>query len=233
MNVTACPASLTRVSKRYGSNGASTIALENISVSVERGELVLLLGPSGSGKTTFLSLLAGLLEPTEGRAALFGRDVASYSARQLQELRARRIGFIFQNFLLIEPLTVRQNIELVMSFTVPDGTAPRRSVRELLSLVHMDHRADAYPARLSQGEKQRASIARALANDAELLLADEPTASLESSQGEEVIRILHRLAKDEHKAVVVASHDRRLIGYADRVMHVSDGQVLEDPPSWR
>ena len=221
-------ASLIEVSKRYGVNGMSTTVLEDVSMSVRAGELVLLLGPSGSGKTTLLSLLAGLLEPTQGTTQLFGRDVGSYTTGQLQKLRARRIGFVFQNILLIDALTVWQNIELVMSFCDETEKDVQTSVDELLALVSIRHLAHAYPARLSQGEKQRAAIARALANDADLLLADEPTASLESFQGEGIIRILYRLAKERRKAVVVASHDRRLVAYADRILHVVDGSVREE-----
>jgi len=224
MNAAVPIASLCSISKRYGFNGSTTSALIDVSFDVKSGEMILLLGPSGSGKTTLLNLLAGLLEPTEGEVHLFGKRVTAYSARELQLMRSDRIGFIFQNFLLLDPLTVRQNIELVMSFT---GSAEAVSVEELLSRVHMQHRADVCPARMSQGEKQRAAIARALANNADLILADEPTASLESPQGAEIIRILHRLAKEERRAVVVASHDIRLIDYADRVLRLVDGRLME------
>ncbi len=221
-------ASLDHVSKSYGFNGSTTTALNDISLEVNSGELVLLLGPSGSGKTTLLSLLAGLLEPTTGDVRLFGRRVSAYTGRALQKVRAQRIGFVFQNFLLLEALTVRQNIELVRSFATAEEGKTGRSTDDLLRQMSIGHRADMYPGRISQGEKQRAAIARALVNDADLLLADEPTASLESSQGAEIIRLLHGLAKEENRGVVVASHDLRLVDFADRVLRLVDGSLVQE-----
>ena len=218
-------AGLVHVSKMFGCNAGATAALNDVTLEVTRGELVLLLGPSGSGKTTLLSVLAGLMCPDAGEVRLFGRRVQDYAARDLQSVRAKRIGFVFQNFLLLEPLTVQENIELVKTFCGGRWQRTDHSVRELLSQLGIVHLAGSYPTRMSQGEKQRAAIARALANGAELILADEPTASLESSQGAGIIHILRSLAHDKNRCVVVASHDPRLVECADRVVCLRDGRI--------
>jgi putative ABC transport system ATP-binding protein len=216
---------LENVSKVFGVNGQGTTAVQGVTLSLSAGELVLLLGPSGSGKTTLLTLMAGLIEPSEGSVSLFGDDVGEYSEEELQRLRARRLGFIFQNFLLIESLSVLENITLVLRFAGKEAGEARLAARNLLRQFDIDRLADRYPAKLSQGEKQRVAIARAIANGAELIIADEPSASLESSQGLEIIMLLRRLAKEGNRCVVVASHDLRLIGYADRVVRLRDGMI--------
>lgn len=220
-------AGLINVSKSFGANGAESRAVKNVSLQLYASEMTLLLGPSGSGKTTLLTLLAGLLRPSSGAAFLFGRDVESYSPEELQNVRARRLGFIFQNFHLIDFLTVEENVELVMHFAGTDRGDHRARTRSLLTEMNIGHLALRFPLTLSQGEKQRVAIARAIANDADLIIADEPTASLETRQGLEVIRQLHLLATANGKCVVVASHDLRLKDYADRVLQLVDGKLEE------
>jgi len=219
---------LENVSKVFGVNGHGTTAVQAVTLSLSAGELVLLLGPSGSGKTTLLTLMAGLIEPSEGSVSLFGDDVGEYSEEELQRLRARRLGFIFQNFLLIESLSVLENITLVLRFAGKDGAEVRLAARNLLREFNIDRFADRFPAKLSQGEKQRVAIARAMANGGELIIADEPTASLESKRALEIIRLLQSLAKDQNKCVVVASHDLRLVEFADRVFRMRDGAIDEE-----
>lgn len=215
------------VSKVFGTNSQMTTAVRDVSLSLSAGELVLLLGPSGSGKTTLLTLLAGLIKPTEGSVRIFGEDVERYSEQELQRLRARRLGFIFQNFLLLESLSVLENIMLVMQFAGTRRSSCRSAAFNLLRQFGIDRLATRIPSELSQGEKQRVAIARAIANGAELIIADEPTASLESSQGLEIIELLRRLAKEERRCVVVASHDLRLVQFADRVVRLRDGEIAK------
>jgi putative ABC transport system ATP-binding protein len=216
---------LDNVSKVFNSSERGTIAVQAVTLEARRGELLLLLGPSGSGKTTLLALAAGLLKPTSGRVLLFGRKIESYSAAKLQDLRANRVGFIFQTFLLIESLTVSENVEVVLRFTRKSKKEARRRAGSLLKLFHIEHLAQKFPLSLSQGEKQRVAIARAIANGAGLILADEPTGSLESKQGFDIIRLLHDYAKFEQGCVIVASHDLRLVDCADRVVRMEDGKL--------
>ena len=216
---------LHNVSKYFGANG-TTAAIANISLSCHAGELVLLLGPSGSGKTTLLTLMAGLIRPSEGHIFLFGNEVQSCSDEKLQDLRARRLGFIFQNFLLIDSLTVMENVTLVLRFGGVNGARAIEAARLLLRTFGVEQAAGKFPSTLSQGEKQRVAIARAIANGGEVIFADEPTASLESKQGLEIICLLRSLAKECNKCVVVATHDLRLVDYADTIVHLRDGEIV-------
>ena len=217
------PAELMRVSKRFGRNGTGRTALDEVSFRAEAGRLHLLLGPSGSGKTTLLTLMAGLQRPTSGTVVLFGRSLGEYSPGALQQLRAQSIGFVFQDFQLIDSLGVDQNIEMVLKFAGCSRVQARRRVRELLAQFGIGYLHTRRPASLSQGEKQRVALARAVANQAPLILADEPTASLESRQGLEVIHLLRDYAHVQGRCVIVASHDLRLTEFADTVHLLDDG----------
>ena len=214
------------VTKQYGTGDSSTVSLRNISLRAVGGEMLVVLGPSGSGKTTLLTLMAGLLEPTSGTVKLFGNRIESYSAKRLQRLRAEKIGFVFQSFNLINALTVTENVALVPRFTGVGRAESRRRALVLLRKLRVDHLAGKLPSTLSRGEKQRVAVARAVANDAELIIADEPTASLETAQGMQMIRLLRHLARAKGKCVVVATHDLRLRDHADRVLRLEDGQSL-------
>ena len=213
------------VTKIYHSNSHQHAGVVNVSLNAGSGELLLLLGPSGSGKTTLLTLIAGLIKPTEGHISLFNKNLISYSAPDLQRLRATRIGFIFQTFLLIDALNVFENINLVLRFAGKNGYHKKLKVISLLEKFSIAHLARHFPAKLSQGEKQRVAIARAIANDADLILADEPTASLASTQGFEIINLLHQYAKERNKCVLVVSHDLRLKDYADRILYLENGKL--------
>lgn len=229
--VPACAVQLVNVTKTFGNNAHKTAAIQNVSVEARKGELLLFLGPSGSGKTTLLTLIAGLLRPTAGSVFLFGRPVERYSARDLQRLRAEKIGFVFQTFLLIDALTVLENVAIVMRFAgAANGEAQRRAA-QLLGQLQIEHLTDKFPVALSQGEKQRVAVARAVANDAELILADEPTANLESRQGFDIIRLLHNYAKLRNRSVIVVSHDLRMVEFADRVLRIEDGTIRPHNPS--
>lgn len=222
---------LDKVTHTFVNSSEAAAVLKNVSLTVRVGELTLLLGRSGSGKTTLLSLAAGLLAPSSGRICLFGRDLASYRVAELQKLRATSMGFVFQTFRLIESLSATQNVALVLEFAGRSRREACNRARELLSQLGMGHLAHRKPAHFSQGEKQRVAIARALANSPSLILADEPTACLESKQGLEIIRLLHQHASKSHSSVLVTSHDMRLREYADRVCYLRDGTLIEMSPN--
>lgn len=219
---------LEKVTKIFHSNFHRTVAVHNVSLEMSLGELTLLLGPSGSGKTTLLTLIAGLIAPTDGVVNLFGKNITQYGSRDLQRTRATRLGFVFQNFLLIDALTASRNVSLVQRFGGRTKKEAEEHSLHLLVKLGIEHLANKFPSNLSQGEKQRVAMARAIANDPELILADEPTANLDTRQGLAIIRLLHQFAKKEHKCVVVASHDLRIEKFADRVVRLRDGEILSN-----
>ncbi len=216
---------LREVTKIYNSDKPVTAGVRNISLKAYPGELMLILGPSGSGKTTLLTLIAGLIEPTSGIVEIFGQEIGNYSQRNLQKLRVNKIGFVFQNFHLIDALTGLENISLALHFAGISRSKAKERAFQLMNKFSLGHLAEKLPGSFSHGEKQRIAILRAMANDAELILADEPTASLESKQGFGIIEILHRTVKDDNKSVIVVSHDMRLKKYADRIIEIEDGSI--------
>ena len=220
---------LDRVDKVFGSDENCRVALDSVSFIGRRGELSLILGPSGSGKTTFLTVAAGLQPPSNGCVLLFGHSIENLTSAEFQKWRAQRLGFIFQDFRLIESLTVFQNIKLVLKFGGWNRVASSRRIEQLLCQYEVEYLQDRYPRDLSQGEKQRVAIIRAVANGGELIFADEPTACLDTKQGEIAIRQLAQCARDEKACVIVVSHDIRLKDYADRVYYLQDGSLAEIP----
>ena len=219
--------SLQNVSKSYKINEHSSVGVKDIIFEAKLGELVLFLGPSGSGKTTLLTLMAGLLQLSEGSISLFQKPIESYSSVELQKLRAKKIGFIFQTFLLIDALTALQNVELVLQFASKSKREAATITKNLLRELQIKYLADKLPVTMSQGEKQRVAVARAIANNAELILADEPTASLDAENGSIIIELLHSYAKKKNKCVIVVSHDLRLRDYADRIIYLEDGRIVD------
>jgi putative ABC transport system ATP-binding protein len=220
-------AQLKNVSKLYQGQGRETSALKDVSFEAYNGEVILFLGPSGSGKSTFLTILAGLQRPTCGEAWLFGQKIGEYTPAGMQKLRAARVGFIFQTFHLIESLNAMENILLVMRFNHTNKKEARLRAGQLLEKFGIAHLARAYPRTMSQGEKQRVAVARALANNATLIIADEPTGSLATEQGMNIVNLLRESAKIENRCVIIASHDQRIADYADRLLLLKDG-VLSD-----
>ena len=218
-------AQLVNVSKKYYGQGRETGALKNISFQACPGEVVLLLGPSGSGKSTFLTILAGLQSPTSGEAWLFGQRISGYSSSGLQKLRAARIGIIFQTFHLLDSLNAMENILLVMRFNSMNKKDANRRAVQLLERFGIEYLLRAYPHTMSQGEKQRVAVARAIANNAALIIADEPTGSLATEQGMNIVNLLRESAKTEDRCVIIASHDQRIADYADRVFNLKDGEL--------
>lgn len=212
------------VTRRFGSGTAEVIAVRNISLRVEPGEIVLIMGPSGSGKTTLLSMLGGLLKPSEGRIQIGNDELTQLDERRLPSVRLRRIGFIFQDFNLLSALTALDNVALVAQLAGRSRREAREQARQLLDHLGLGHRLSFLPETLSGGEKQRIAIARALINKPDLILADEPTANLDSHHGRETMRLLRQIAKEEGRSVIIVSHDQRISEIADRVLWLEDGQ---------
>jgi putative ABC transport system ATP-binding protein len=196
-------------------------------LDIDAGEVVLVMGPSGSGKTTLLLMLGAMLRPTSGSVRIDGTDLATAAERSLPPLRARRFGFVFQDFNLLSALDALENVELACNLAGVTGRAARRRATDLLTRLGLAKRLHFRPDQLSGGEKQRVAIARALANDAPVILADEPTANLDSSHGREIARVLRNLATEDGRSVVIVSHDQRLKEIADRVLWLEDGQFRE------
>ena len=216
---------LDKVSKSYGEGARAVAALSESSLRVQSGEFVAVVGPSGSGKTTMLSIAGALLQPTAGRVDIDGIDVRGLSAKRLADLRLRKIGFVLQSSNLVPFLRVRDQL-LVMSYLARSNRdqATRRADR-LLAELGLTDRADHYPEALSGGERQRVAIARALMNDPSLILADEPTAMLDSARGRQVVEMLRRLVKESGKAGVMVTHDERMLDLVDAVHRIEDGRI--------
>ena len=215
------------VSKTYFSGAVATRALDAVSMKVYPGEVVFLVGPSGSGKTTLLSIMGCLLRPTSGRVVVAGEDVTGWREKRLPAVRLNQIGFVFQAFNLFPNLTATENILLTLDIKGIRGPAARRRAAELLESVGLAPEHARYPADLSGGQKQRVAIARALAADPAVLLADEPTAALDSHSGASVIRLLCDLAHERNRGVVVVTHDSRVMDYADRIVRIEDGRIAD------
>lgn len=217
------------LSKRYGEGDTAVDALKNVNLSVAPGEVVGLIGPSGSGKTTLLKCLGAVIEPTRGRMTLGGQVVYDngWRMRDLRVLRRDRIGFIFQAPYLIPFLDATDNVALLPMLAGQSNGQARARAKELLEALDVAHRARALPSELSGGEQQRVSIARALANRPPAILADEPTAPLDSERGLAVMRILNQLAGQYHTAIIVVTHDEKIIPTFKRVYHIRDGRTVE------
>ncbi len=217
--------SVHNLTKNYAEGSAGTPALAGVDLTVKRGEFVLLMGPSGSGKTTLLSIMGCILRPTSGDVFLDGKNVTELDERSLPAVRLQHIGFVFQGFNLFPTLTAGENVELSLKLKGFRAKAVKEEARRLLHLVQLDEKYDAFPADLSGGQKQRVAIARAIAGSPEILLADEPTAALDSHVGKTVVEMMSNLAHEQNKAVVIVTHDNRIIEYADRIVRIEDGQV--------
>ncbi len=209
----------------YGEGATSVPALNGVSLAVERGEVVLILGPSGSGKTTLLQILGGLLRPTSGSVRIDGTAIDALPEKARRELRLTYFGFVFQTHHLIPTLTAWENVALALDLKGIRGQEAEDQSRSLLDDLGLSPRADAYPAHLSGGQRQRVAIARACALNAPIILADEPTASLDSAAGWDVIQLLRDLATQHHRAIVIVTHDTRLRSAADRVVFIEDGRM--------
>ena len=216
------------VSKIYRSGEFEVKALDDVTFDVKGGEIVAVMGPSGSGKTTLLTIAGALLRPSVGQVHVCGIDVSEMAESQLAGVRRTKVGFIYQSFNLLEALSALENVIIVSQNHGHDKHTADARARELLEMFGLGHRMHALPKKMSDGEKQRVAIARALAKDPELLLADEPTANLDSKRGHEVMELLRQKAMELHKGVVVVSHDNRIRQFADRVVWLEDGRLRDD-----
>lgn len=212
----------------FGAGALRKQILFDISIEVRRGEIVILTGPSGSGKTTLLTLIGALRSAQEGSLRVLGHELRGAGRRQLIVAR-RSIGYIFQAHNLLHSLTARQNVQMALELNAAiAGSEARRRAAEMLARVGLGEFADRLPASLSGGQKQRVAIARALAHEPRLVLADEPTASLDSQAGRQVVELMRRLARERGAPILMVTHDNRILDIADRLIHLEDGQVSEE-----
>jgi putative ABC transport system ATP-binding protein len=219
------------LTKTFGEGRTLVRAVDAVSFETDAGEITLIMGPSGSGKTTLLTMVGCLLRPDAGEVRIAGAHVWALPPPELPEVRRRLVGFVFQTFNLLEALSAQENVEVALNVAGVTGGPARRRARDLLVEAGLGGRLDFHARDLSGGEKQRVSIARALANHPPLLLADEPTANLDSRHGHEVMELLRNLARREGSAVVVVSHDPRLHEIADRVLWLEDGRLAQPGPA--
>ena len=222
--------SLEGITKVYYTDELETHALADVHLKLGQGEFVAVSGPSGCGKTTLLSILGLLDSPTDGEYLLDGQPVARLTAAERARIRNRRIGFIFQAFNLIGDLTVYENVELPLTYRGLPAAERRSRVQQALERVGMAHRTRHYPSQLSGGQQQRVAVARAVAGDPAILLADEPTGNLDSANGEVVMELLAGLHKGG-ATICMVTHDPRYARHADRAVHLFDGRVVEERPA--
>ena len=225
--MTAPALDVRHLSKTFGHGQLAVTAVRDVDLTVAPGEVVLIDGPSGSGKTTLLLMIGALLEPTGGSVVAGGEDVWRLAERRRPALRARHFGFVFQDFNLLTALSAAENVALAANLGGVTGREAQRRAAAALERVGLGGRLSFRPDQLSGGEKQRVAVARALVNSPAVILADEPTANLDSANGRQVARLLHSLAVEEQRAVVIVTHDSRLHDIADRVLWLEDGALRQ------
>jgi len=218
----------TDIVKVLGEGAGRVEALKSVSLSLHGGELTLLMGPSGSGKTTLLSVLGCMLSPTSGTVEIRGRSTTGLDAEELAALRRDNVGFVFQSYHLFPTLTAAENVRLALDVRGECSPPARIKADKALATVGLTHRANAFPRELSGGEQQRVAIARAIVGDASVILADEPTAALDSENGHAVMMVLAEIAKDPARALFIVTHDPRIMPFADRILRIEDGRIVGD-----
>jgi putative ABC transport system ATP-binding protein len=214
---------VTNLIKTYGTAPNEVHALCGASMEIRAGEVLVLMGPSGSGKTTLISILGGILTATSGSVQIAGREIVGLPEKELPKIRKDLFGFIFQGFNLFPALTAQENVAIMCKLKGVKN--PKETAKELLESVGLGNKLKSYPSDLSGGQKQRVAIARALAGDPQIILADEPTAALDSVSGRNVLEIMSGLARNKNRAVVIVTHDPRVLEYCDRIIHIEDGRV--------
>jgi putative ABC transport system ATP-binding protein len=212
--------------KDLGQGAGKVRALKGVSLKLNAGELTLLMGPSGSGKTTLLSILGCILTPTAGTLTLAGHATSGLPPEALAELRRQYIGFIFQSYNLFPTLTAEENVRLALDVRGSRGSDAVVAAQRALQKVGLRHKLKSYPANLSGGEQQRVAVARSLVGAPAVILADEPTAALDSENGVAVMSLLSQIAKDRSRAVLAVTHDPRTVPYADRILRIEDGLIV-------
>jgi putative ABC transport system ATP-binding protein len=217
--------SLRNLVKEYPEGNRAVTALRGVDLDVYPGEVVMLMGPSGSGKTTLLSIMGCILTATRGSVVVAGTEITKLDQKQLPSVRLAHIGFVFQGFNLFPTLTARENVELMLGLKGIHGAEASRRAEALLDEMGLEARYDSFPENLSGGQKQRVAIARALAGDPSIILADEPTAALDSTTGRHVIEAMRTLAHEKGRTVVIVTHDSRIKDLADRTVRIEDGMI--------
>ncbi|MDF2903725.1 MAG: hemin transporter ATP-binding protein [Bacillus sp. (in: firmicutes)] len=215
------------VSKIYGEGSIKVNALKSASLEVNEGEFVAVVGPSGSGKSTFLAIAGALLKPSGGKVFINDQDISAFTEKELAKVRLHQIGFIFQTSNLVPYLRTRDQLLLVKKMKGRTSMDDIEKAEQLLIEIGLEHRLKQFPDQLSGGERQRVAIARAFMNDPSIILADEPTASLDSKRGQEVVQLLAQEVKTRNKAAIMVTHDERVLSYCDRIIHIEDGVVRE------
>ena len=214
--------------KIYNGSSVEVRAVNGINLTVEEGEFTAIVGPSGSGKTTFLNLLGGLDRPTKGSVYVDNVDIWKLKSRKLIDFRLNNIGFVFQAYNLIPVLTAKENVEFIMQLQGRSKKDREKRTRELLEEVGLRDRMDSRPSKLSGGQQQRVAVARALASKPKFILADEPTANLDSKSTETLLNIMEKLNEEENITFIFSTHDARVVKKARRVITIEDGQILSD-----
>jgi len=219
---------LENVEKYYQLGKVGLTVLKNINLEIAPGAFVVILGPSGSGKSTLLNLVGCLDLPTQGRVLLDGQDIAMMSEDKLAQIRGQKIGFIFQQFNLLANLTALENVMLPMVFQGKSAAEMKKRAEFLLDSLGLKERESHRPAELSGGEQQRIAIARALANNPDIIVADEPTGNLDSATGQKIMEILVNLHQKEGKTIIVVTHDPAIANYSSQIVNIKDGQIMSD-----
>ncbi len=219
--------SIRGVHKVYDGGALPVRALDGVDFDVFPGESVMLMGPSGSGKTTLLSIMGCILRPTSGSVRIRGREVSCMNQRELPKIRLHHVGFVFQSFNLFRALTALENVALPLDLNGVNRRKARTHAMQMLDAVGLTARAQAHPGEMSGGEKQRVAIARALIGNPDIVLADEPTAALDSAAGRGVLGVLRSLSLAQGRAVVIVSHDNRASAFVDRMVYIEDGRIRE------
>jgi putative ABC transport system ATP-binding protein len=218
------------VVKFLGAGAGRVEALKGVSLTVAGGELTLLMGPSGSGKTTLLSILGCMLTPTSGTVRVAGRSTEGAAPEDLAKLRREHIGFIFQSYHLFPTLSALDNVRLALDVRGDGGGVSRAKAKEAMATVGLAHKVKSYPRELSGGEQQRVAIARAIVGGPSAVLADEPTAALDGTNGQIVMKLLAEIAKNPARGVLVVAHDPRIVPFANRIIHIEDGRIVGVEP---
>ncbi|MED3793105.1 ABC transporter ATP-binding protein [Niallia alba] len=217
---------LENITKSFGDGDTTVTILKDISFSLNRGEFIAIVGPSGSGKSTLLSIIGALLSPSSGKVIIDKSNIADYKPAKLTSVRRDKIGFVFQSSNLIPYLTVKDQLMLIGNISNQNNKIYDKRSTELIQHLGLNHRLKTFPNQLSGGEKQRVAIARAFMNDPDIVLADEPTASLDSERGKQVVNMIAKEVKSRNKAAIMVTHDERMLHVCDRVLHLEDGKLV-------
>ena len=221
------PLILEAVEKSFKDGDKENHIVKNLSFRLKMGEVVAIVGPSGSGKSTFLSIAGALQSPDQGKVIVNGTDIASFSDVEKANIRLNHLGYIFQTSNLVPYLKVEEQLSLVLKMANQWTKESKKKIKEMLIAVGMEHRSKFYPHQLSGGEKQRVAIARAFINDPEIILADEPTASLDSNRSMAIIELISNIVKEQNKSAIIVTHDEQILPLCDRIYVMRDGQLIE------